>query len=280
MTFEWFAVGDVWRAGPRAVSAEDVAAAVATGGDDHPLHTDGSAARALGFDGVIAPAALGALIAGGLWTETGAVTDCVIASVSEAWTFHAPIRVGDELSLTATIVALRPTRSGDRGIVTRYNELHRADGTLVQSGESAVLVSATPGAQHDPRRDVGTVEWAKLLATELGEDAQFRSSVEAWDGTIGLRCGSDEVHLRIYRGAIIDVTRRAPLGAAFVLGADRATWADILTGEPTEFAARQLRGDFTTSGNPYEYLRLSKALALLIDAARRLSTPEKKENGR
>lgn len=280
MTLHEFAVGDVWRAGPRRITDEDLTAAVQLGGDTHPLHTDDDHARARGFDGVIAPGPFGALVAGGLWRQTDAVSDCVVAAVDESWTMHAPLRAGDEVTLTSTVVAVRPTSSGEKGVLTRYNELRRGDGTLVQSGEASTLIVADPGRQHDARRDVGTLAWARLLADELSRDEAFASAVAAWDGTMGLRSGPDEVHLRIYRGTIIEVTRRAPLGPTFVLGASRRVWADILTGPETELVARQLRGDFQTSGDPHEYLRLTKAIALLIDAARRLSGSETKENGR
>jgi putative sterol carrier protein len=120
----------------------------------------------------------------------------------------------------------------------------------------------------------GTPRWAEALASRLADDARFGSAVATWDGTIGLRCGGAEVHLRIYRGRVIEVTRRAPHGATFTLGADEVTWTRLITGPRNDFLRRAMRGEFDVRGSGYEYLRLTKVLDVLVDNARALAVRE------
>lgn len=268
MRFEQFAVGQRFTAGPRAVSEADIAAYADLSGDDHPLHTDPGYGAASQFGSVIAHGGLGAAIAAGLWVRTGAVSDSVVAALGEDWDYHRPVRPGDALTLTATIVRLEARPGKSAGVITRHNELTNGDGVVVQSGQARTLVKASPGAEHDPRTDIGTLAWGKLLAQALESDGRFRSAVAEWDGTIGVRGGEHEVHLRVYRGRVIEVTRRAPHGATFTFGAPDRVWADILTAADARFGVRLMTGEFEVSGDPYEYLRLTKALSLLVDAVR------------
>ena len=275
MNFERFAVGQHFTAGPRVVTSADITAYATLSGDRHPLHTDPAFAATTRFGSVIAHGGLGAAIAAGLWVSLGLVDDSVVAGLGEDWTWHDPIRVGDELTLGCTIVRLRLRRYGEAGVVTRYNELRDADGVLKQSGTARVLVTATPGAARDTGSDVGTLDWGRRLAEVLGEDERFGSAVAEWDGTIGVRGGEDEVHLRIYRGRIIDVTRRAPHGATFTLGAPDRIWADLLTADDARFGVRLMTGEFEVTGDPYEYLRLTKALSFLVDGARTVASSQR-----
>lgn len=279
MYFEQFAVGQTFRAGPRVVTEADIASYAALSGDDHPLHTDPVYAAGTRFGSVIAHGGLGSTIAAGLWVQSGAVSDSVVAALGEEWTWHAPIRPGDALTLTATIVRREPrtdreTGAIDAGVIIRYNELTNGDGVVVQSGQARTLVKASAGAVHDPRTDIGTLAWGRLLADALGADERFRSAVAEWDGAIGVRAGQHEVHLRIYRGRVIEVTRRAPHGATFTFGAPERTWADIITADEARFGVRLMSGEFEVSGDPYEYLRLTKALSFLVDAVRAVARPD------
>jgi acyl dehydratase len=268
MYFEQFAVGQRFTAGPRTVSEADLAMYAELSGDDHPLHTDARYGAETEFGSVIAQGGLGAAVAAGLWVRTGAVSESVVAGLGEEWRWLAPIRPGDALSLTATIVRCEARPDRQAGIITRYNELTNADGVVVQAGQARTLVAASAGTEHDPRADIGTLAWGRLLAPALEADARFRSAVAEWDGTLGVRGGDHEVHLRIYRGRVIEVTRRAPHGATFTFGASDRTWADILTAPEARFGVRLMSGEFEVTGDPYEYLRLTKALSFLVDAVR------------
>jgi acyl dehydratase len=271
MFFEDFRVGMRFTAGPRRVSTDDIGAYARLSGDDHPLHVDPGHAATTSFGSVIAHGGLGSAVAAGLWVRTGAVADSVVAALGESWTWHAPIRPDASLTLTSVIVRLAASSGGSSGVLTRHNELTDADGTVVQSGTSEVLVRAKETAQDDPRTAVGTLEWGRRLAEVLGRDDAFQASVAEWDGTLGLRSGGSEVHLRLYRGRVIEATRRAPHGPTFTFGAPARTWVDLLLDDDPHFGVRLMRGDFQVSGDPYEYLRLTKALSLVVDGARTLA---------
>lgn len=270
MYFEEFEVGQRFRAGPRLVTAADLQQFTQLGGDDHPLHTSAEYAATTRFGEPILQGSFGAAVAAGLWSRLGLVSESIVAALSESWTFHRPIRIGEELSLTGVVVRLEE-RSGGHGVVTRYNELRNGAGEVVQSGTAGALVRAHGDRTRSVVRDVGTVAWGKALTAALADRADFSSAVGSWDGTIGVRGGDHEIHLRIYRGRIIDVTTRAPHGATFTFGASDRFWAELLTGEDSRFGARLMRGEFDVSGDPYEYLRLTKALEILVDTAHALA---------
>ncbi|MGI6872049.1 MaoC/PaaZ C-terminal domain-containing protein [Amycolatopsis sp. 3B14] len=277
MHFEDFRVGQRFTAGPRVVTEEDLARFTALSGDDHPLHTSAEYARGTSFGEPVLQGSFGAAVAAGLWNRLGLVSASIVAATEESWTYHRPIKVGDELSLAVTIVRLQDSRGGGQGLVTRYNELRDGAGTVIQSGTATALVRAGDGGPRPVNRDVGTVAWGKVLAEALTANPAFVSAVASWDGTIGLRGGEHEVHLRVYRGRIIDVTRRSPHGATFTFGAPDRIWADLLTAEDSRFGARLMTGEFTSSGDPYEYLRLTKALEIIVDVARDLARTEHTE---
>ena len=270
MFFENFEVGQRFAAGPRTVTADDLEQFTRLSGDDHPMHTSAEYAARTQFGAPVLQGSFGAAVAAGLWTELGLVSDSIIAGLAESWTYHRPIMVGDQLTLDILVVRLQADRDGDRGRVTRYNELCNADGAVVQSGTATAMVRAGGGARSTAR-DVGTAPWGRALADALGKKASFVSAVASWDGTIGVRGGDHEIHLRIYRGRIIDVTPRAPHGATFTFAASDQVWADLLTAPVSRFGARLMTGEFQASGDPYEYLRLTKALEILVDTAHEIA---------
>lgn len=260
--FEDFAVGQRWTSPPRAVTAEDLAAFTRVSGDDHPLHA--------GPDAIL-QGPFGVAVAMGLLQGLGIHGDAVLGLLDTHWSYRRPVRVGDVLTLEVTIVRCRRTSSGDRGVVTRAMALTNERGETVQEGTTAAMLAAR-GAGPDPvGRAFGVVGWAEALAGHL----DVADDLAGWDGTIGLRCDSgdsgDEVHLRVYRGRVIEVARRCPRGATFVLGADAATWLELVEAPDNPFMRLAMTGRFTVTGDGYEYLRLTSALHRLADAAREIA---------
>lgn len=245
MLFEDFIVGQRIGAGPVRATAEHLRLGLASGG----------------------------VIAAALWREATGVNG-ESREVGESWTWHRAIRFDEKISLVATVVRLEDSSSDDPaapGRLVRHQELIGGDGLPVQSGTAVTLVDRDPSRARTSYRDVGTPAWGQALAGLLAEDDRFASATAAWDGTLGVRGGEHEIHLRIYRGRMIEVTRRAPHGATFTFGASDRVWADIFTSSDARFGVRLMNGEFEVTGNPYEYLRLTKALELLVDAARRLA---------
>nr|WP_239029308.1 MaoC/PaaZ C-terminal domain-containing protein [Pseudonocardia acidicola] len=270
MYFEDFVVGQRFTSGPRTVTESDLADFTRISGDDHPLHTDPD--HPAGFGRPVLQGPFGLAVAMGLLQELGLVRDAVLGLLDSHWSYRRPVFVGDVLHLELTIVRRRRSRRGDRGVVTRHMALVDQDGAVVQDGTTAVLLRARGDAAADPvERDFGTVAWGEALAARLAADPEFGPAVESWDGTIGLRAGAHEVHLRVYRGAIIEVSSRAALGATFTVEADELTWTELVTAPTNEFTRRSMTGQFAVRGNGYEYLRLTRPLTLVVDAARALA---------
>ena len=67
---------------------------------------------------------------------------------------------------------------------------------------------------------------------------------------------------------MLDVGVRPPNGPDFALVADELVWTALFTAESDEFMQRAMQGQFAVRGSAYEYLRLTKALAVTIEAAR------------
>jgi acyl dehydratase/putative sterol carrier protein len=256
--FEDFAVGQRWTSPPRPVTDDDLATFTRLSGDDHPLHA--------GPDAML-QGPFGIAVAMGLLQGLGIHGEAVLGLLDTHWAYRRPIRVGDVLTLDVTIVRCHRTSAGDRGVVTRHMRLLADDGTTVQDGTTSALLAAR-GTGPDPAgRAFGTVAWAETITATL----DVAEDLASWDGTIGLRSGDDEVHLRVYRGRVIDVARRAPRGATFVLGADAATWLEIVEAPENPFMRLAMAGRFTVTGDGYEYLRLTSALHHLVDAAREIA---------
>ncbi|MBA5848767.1 hypothetical protein [Gordonia amicalis] len=193
------------------------------------------------------------------------LTDPVPAAerVGVTWSVTKPI-TGSDRVLATTVV----TRVGPDGIDREVRLLDEA-GRVRESGTETWRTENRP--EVIPSLDFCSIEWGEQLRERLHHDAAFTSSVSTWDGTVGLRCGDREVHLRIYKGQVIDVTRRALLGATFTFEAAPATWVDLMLSDSDDFMRRALRGEFSSAGNGYEYLRLTKPLHAIIQNARAMA---------
>ena len=179
------------------------------------------------------------------------------------WNAHDPVSASDVVSTDAVL-----TRVSGR-TVRRHVRLVDATGTVRESGtETWSFDDELPAV---PELDFCTPAWGALLAESLSEDREFTSSLSTWDGAVGLRSGEVELHLRIYKGRIVDVTRRTPHGATFTFVAPDHAWVDLVLSEENDFMRRAIRGEFSSTGNGYEYLRLTKPLNMIIGHARALA---------
>lgn len=258
--FEDFAVGERFTSGYREVTAEDLAGFTRISGDDHPLHA--------GPDGIL-QGPYGVAVAMGLLQSLGLHGSAVLGLLDTHWSYRRPIRVGDAVALRLTIVRCRRTSGGDRGVVTRHMALVDPGGAVVQEGTTATLLAAR-GTGPDPvGRAFGTVGWGRALAERLAP--AFADTLATWDGAIGLRAGEQEVQLRVYRGRVIEASGRAATGATFTVEADELTWLELVEAPDNAFTRFAMSGRFGVRGNGYEYLRLTSALHLIVDAARELA---------
>ncbi len=200
--------------------------------------------------------------------ELGLTDEPAVALLATTWRYLEQVHVGDTLRCETTVTRCR--RSGEQGTVNRHVVVRNQHGERVLQGGVAVLVRAREPGTDQVGRAFGTVAWGQALARRLADDARFTGATASWDGTIGVRCGDDEVQLRIYKGTVIEATRRVPHGATFTVEADELTWTELLTGPRNDFTRRAMAGQFAARGDGYEYLRLTKALIALVDVAREL----------
>lgn len=271
MFFEDFAVGQHFVSEPRSVTEQDLTTFTDVSGDRHRLHTDAAYAESAGFDQPILQGPFGIAAFFGAFHDLHLADDSVIALLDTNWRYLAPIHVGDSLRFEFTIVGCRRTSSGDRGVVNRHVVVINQQGDRVQEGTTAVLVRARDSGTDAPWHAFGTVPWGKAVAELLHADERFAKATADWDGAIGLRCGTSEVHLRIYRGAVIDVARRVPHGPDYTFDTDELTWTQLVTGPRNDFMRRAMSGQFSVHGSGYEYLRTARVLTFILDAARALS---------
>lgn len=206
---------------------------------------------------------------GDVLCELGLLDGPGVALLETTWRYLAPVHAGDTLRPETTITRCR--RSGDQGTVTRHVVLRNQHGERVQQGNVAVFVRTRDDGADPVGRAFGTVAWGEALARRLADDTRFTNATASWDGTVGLRCGDDEVQLRIYKGRVLETTARAPHGATFTVEADELTWTELLTGPRNDFTRRAMASQFAARGSGYEYLRLTKALTVLVDVARQLA---------
>lgn len=222
-----------------------------------------------------------AALAAELWQATDVAGAAHVEHLEMSWAAVRPLAPGDVVTLETTLVRMVPESGGKLGRVTWHHELRDASGRLVGSGAAVERLRASNAFARDTNRDVGTVVWAEGLSELLTADESFASALGTWDGTVGVRSGDREAQFRIYRGRIIEVTRRTAHGATFTLGADDHTWVDILTAEEqVPFGVLLMTGAFEVNGDPYEYLRLTKALEIIVESARSYASRSVREGAR
>jgi hypothetical protein len=197
--------------------------------------------------------------------------------LSSQWTSVDTIEKSTTISASTLI-----TRVTTRHTIERVVRFTDANGSVREHGHEVWQLPDEEVVRYSSSTDFCTQSWGELLRDSLDADSEFVSALSTWDGTIGLRCtdsgtSSREMHLRIYRGRIIDVTRRTPQGATFTFVAPVHTWCDLALGAKNDFMRRAISGEFSSAGNGYEYLRLTKPLNIIIAHVRGLAGSTSRE---
>ena len=133
MQFEQFLKGTVLRAGPRAVAEQEIIE-FARRYDPQPFHVDPERAAASRWRGLIASGWMTCAIAMELAVRhildgSGSIGSPGIDELR----WENPVRPGDELTLTLTVLESKLSGSGRTGVVRSRWELHNQNGERVLS---------------------------------------------------------------------------------------------------------------------------------------------------
>ncbi len=115
----------------KVITFDDVADFARITLDSNPLHLDEEYARQTRFGGRIAHGMLGAgLISAVIGTQLGGPI-----YLGQTLKFVKPVRIGDTLTATAEVIAIRE----DKNIVTLRTIVYNQEGAEVVTGEATVL---------------------------------------------------------------------------------------------------------------------------------------------
>ena len=132
-------IGDVIETPQRLITALDIDQFAVLSGDYFAIHMNEDAARASGFSGRVAHGLLVLSIIDGLKNQADAQLDA-IASLGWDMGFSAPVFVGDRLSARLTIIDIRPTSDGKRGIATIEVIAGNQHDEVVQKGVNTLML--------------------------------------------------------------------------------------------------------------------------------------------
>jgi acyl dehydratase len=145
LKFDDFSAGQVLHAGPRVVSEAEIIG-FARRYDPQPFHTDPQSAPARHWGGVISSGWLTCCLAMEMAVNAWLLdSDTLAAPGIDELRWERPVRPGDALSLTVTILEKRLAGSGSRGLLTWRWELHNQRAERVLQMRSACLFRVSPG---------------------------------------------------------------------------------------------------------------------------------------
>jgi acyl dehydratase len=127
----------------RTITAPELTIFVELSGDANPLHVDEEFARSRGFERRLVHGALVFSIATGLRFEMGIFDGSMIAMLElRRWAFRGPVFVDDTVVAETTILDVRASSKGDRGVVVQRVDVRNQDEVVVQSGELVSLIAS------------------------------------------------------------------------------------------------------------------------------------------
>jgi acyl dehydratase len=136
-----------FRSPGRTITDADLVGFAGLTGDFSELHTSDVYAQSSQFGRRVAHGMLGLSFAHGLmWARTGELRETAIAFLGISdWRFVGPIYVGDTIFVNYTLVELRESKSRPAQAIASFDvQLVKQDGSIVQRGRKALLVSKVP----------------------------------------------------------------------------------------------------------------------------------------
>ncbi|GAA4284368.1 hypothetical protein GCM10022261_18990 [Brevibacterium daeguense] len=179
--------------------------------------------------------------------------------------------VTPELAADAMVTALAAGRTGIDGASTtaEVTACLRDERDEIALEVRLALLTALP--EPSGLLCPGSKAWTAELGSRLTDDAEFARLIETYDGTIGLRIGGRDVHLRCYRGSVIEASARSILGADFLVSIPGAEFIELMQADHNAFMESAMMRRVSSSGSGYEYLRMTSALIRIVDIARAIA---------
>lgn len=140
-------VGMRFRSPGRTITDADLMSFAGLTGDFSELHTSDVYAKNSQFGQKVAHGMLGLAYAHGLmWPRTGELRETAIAFLGISdWKFTGPIFVGDTIFVDYGLAELRDSKSRPTQAIAVFDvQLEKQDGSVVQRGRKALLVSKIP----------------------------------------------------------------------------------------------------------------------------------------
>jgi acyl dehydratase len=138
--FEEIEVGEEYVSPGRTVTEADIVIFAGLSGDYNVLHTDAEFMKSSIFGERIAHGLLGLAIQSGLLTR-GMRPYATIAFLGLRWKFKAPIKIGDTITVRASVISKKETAKPDRGVVILQRRVINQRGEVVQEGETDIMVA-------------------------------------------------------------------------------------------------------------------------------------------
>jgi acyl dehydratase len=144
-TYADFAGGLEFTTASRTLTDSHIVTFSGLSGDFHPLHTDDDYCRETQFGKRIAHGPLVYSIALGLVSQTNIFGEAVIAFLGAERVRHLePCYVGTTLHVKVTILGVRPTSDGRRGVVSARYETRNSEDVPVMVADVTFLAHGPP----------------------------------------------------------------------------------------------------------------------------------------
>jgi acyl dehydratase len=114
--------------------------------DPQPFHLDAEAARDSIFGGLVASGWYTAAITMRLLVTSGLPIAGGMVGIAGEISWPRPARAGDVLHVDSEVLAVKPTRRGDRGVVTLRSETRNERDEAVQILTAKLLVPCKPAS--------------------------------------------------------------------------------------------------------------------------------------
>jgi acyl dehydratase len=137
--YEEFEVGERYESPRRTVIEADISAFAGLTGDFNPLHMDAVFAAESDFKGRITHGPMIVGMAFGL-VSRDLLDGTALGLLELSWKFIKPVRPGDTISVTLSVLEKSPTRKPDRGVVTFQLDVRNQHGETTQSGVAKGLM--------------------------------------------------------------------------------------------------------------------------------------------